>query len=240
MKLNVCIVEDEINIALGLQSILVRNFPYLNVKGIFDNPEIIKDDILNNEYDLVFMDIEINNINGINFIRSLPPTQTMFVILTAYSNYTIEALKAGALTYLLKPVTINDLSKCISLYYEIILKQIKPSNQANLNINNELVEINLNNLIYIDKTIENSEIIYLKHNRKIIISKDIAIENNFQSNYILNLDNKYFVNVLNIIDYNHEEQYFNLEDKLKLKMNKHLLNNKQSTLYNKLFHHMFD
>ena len=105
------IVEDETLAQQVLQSYL-QETDKLELVAICNNaPEAIE--ILNKqEIDLMFLDIQLPGMTGLNFLRSLtnPP---LVVITTAYSEYAVESYEFNIIDYLLKPVSFERFCKAI-------------------------------------------------------------------------------------------------------------------------------
>lgn len=69
--------------------------------------------ILENEIDVLFLDIEMPEQNGFDFLKSLGKYLFKVVFVTAYDHYSLRAIKAGALDYILKPVNIEEVQQVI-------------------------------------------------------------------------------------------------------------------------------
>jgi two-component system LytT family response regulator len=104
MKTSVLIVDDE---PLARQGVALRLAPHsdLEVIGECSNGEQARDFILQRKPDLVFLDIQMPLMNGIEVMRSLSADAQPFVIfLTAFDEYVMRAFEVHAIDYLLKPV----------------------------------------------------------------------------------------------------------------------------------------
>jgi two-component system LytT family response regulator len=104
MKTRVLIVDDE---PLARQGVALRLAPHsdLEVIGECSNGEQARDFILQRKPDLVFLDIQMPLMNGIEVMRSLSADAQPFVIfLTAFDEYVMRAFEVHAIDYLLKPV----------------------------------------------------------------------------------------------------------------------------------------
>ncbi len=101
-----CIIVDDEPLAIELLEDYVGRVQHLELIGKFDNPIEAISFVNENEVDLLFLDIEMPEINGINFVDVL--TRKPFVIYTtAYSNYGVESYEKNALDYLLKPINFD-------------------------------------------------------------------------------------------------------------------------------------
>ena len=104
MKYSVLVVDDEPLARSGV-SLRLRTQDDLAVIGECSNGEEAYAAILKLKPDLVFLDIQMPLLNGIELMRILPPEQTPYTIfLTAYDQYVMEAFEVHAIAYLLKPI----------------------------------------------------------------------------------------------------------------------------------------
>lgn len=101
-----CVIDDE-PLAGKLIASYIERTPDLSLCGVFvSGSEAIKC-ILEGEIDLVFLDIEMPQINGLEFARLVPPTCSV-VFTTAYERYAVQGFKVDAVDYLLKPVSYSE------------------------------------------------------------------------------------------------------------------------------------
>ncbi len=106
MKQVNCIIVDDEPLAIELLEDYVGRVQHLELIGKFDNPIEAISFVNENEVELLFLDIEMPEINGINFVDVL--TRKPHVIYTtAYSNYGVESYEKNALDYLLKPINFD-------------------------------------------------------------------------------------------------------------------------------------
>jgi len=108
-KLRTIAVDDE-PLALRLVSEYIEKTHFLELVGQFDNPLDAIDYLANGQVDLIFMDIQMPDLSGIEFARSLDgPYKVIFT--TAYEKYAIEGYKLNAIDYLLKPFSYEEFMK---------------------------------------------------------------------------------------------------------------------------------
>lgn len=105
-----CLAIDDEPLALMQLSDYISRVPFLSlVKSCQDAFEAMK--VLSEEdVDLVFVDINMPDLNGLDFIRSLI-SRPLVIFTTAYSEYAVEGFKLDAVDYLLKPFEFQDLLK---------------------------------------------------------------------------------------------------------------------------------
>ncbi len=105
-----CIAIDDEPLALTQLSDYISRVPFLTlVKSCQDAFEAMKL-LSEEEIELIFVDINMPDLNGLDFIRSLINCP-MVIFTTAYSEYAVEGFKLDAVDYLLKPFEFQDLLK---------------------------------------------------------------------------------------------------------------------------------
>ncbi len=106
MQVTCAIIDDE-PLACELLKQYVDNTSFLRLKGVYNTASQAVRNITELPVDLVFMDIQMPDINGIDLTRMLP-IQTKVVFTSAFREYAIDAFRVGALDYLLKPINYNE------------------------------------------------------------------------------------------------------------------------------------
>ncbi len=109
-KINCIIVDDEQH-AIEVLKHFCTQTPYLKLLGTFQNStEALTFATLSNDIDLIFLDIEMPNLNGINFLKCLDG-KCKVILTTAYSKYALESYKYDVLDYLMKPIAFDEFTK---------------------------------------------------------------------------------------------------------------------------------
>lgn len=106
MKLRCIIVDDE-PLAIDLLKSYARQTPILDLVGTYASAIDAISMINTESIDLLFLDINMPNLNGLEFSRMIPP-EIKVVFTTAYDQYAVEGFKVNALDYLLKPISYSD------------------------------------------------------------------------------------------------------------------------------------
>lgn len=105
-KLRCCVIDDE-PLAGNLIGGYIERTPSLTLGGVFTSAHEAYPRLASGEIDLVFLDIQMPQLSGMELVKLLPPT-TMVVFVTAYENYAIDGIRADAVDYLLKPVSYTE------------------------------------------------------------------------------------------------------------------------------------
>lgn len=116
MKLKTLIIDDE-PIALDKLRNYVEKVPFLEIAGVCRNGIEATDTISKENIDVVFTDINMPDMSGMDFISSLtnPP---LVVFITAYAEYAVESYKLSAVDYLLKPYGFAEFQRAANKVFE--------------------------------------------------------------------------------------------------------------------------
>lgn len=99
-----CAVVDDEPLALGLMASYVKKTPFLELVGSYSSAIQAMNELPNHPADLLFLDIQMPELNGLDFSHMVPP-QTRVVFTTAFDQYAIDGYRVNALDYLLKPIS---------------------------------------------------------------------------------------------------------------------------------------
>lgn len=131
------IIDDEPIARKGI-SVLAKQFPSLEIIGEFANPIMAQETIaVTKDLDLIFLDIEMPGITGIDFLKAMPP-KCYVILTTAYQQYALEAFELDVVDYLLKPITLERFAKAISKVQEL---QSLQQHEAEINDQDDFVYI---------------------------------------------------------------------------------------------------
>jgi two-component system LytT family response regulator len=130
MKLKSIVIDDE-PLALRQMESYVARVPFLELVASFDNAVEARSYIeQGNVVELIFVDINMPELNGVDFVRGLT-VQPMVVFTTAYSEYAIEGFKLDAIDYLLKPIGFESFERAAKKVQSIAeLLSLRNSAQA--------------------------------------------------------------------------------------------------------------
>ena len=151
-----CVIIDDEPLARKGLSEYIMEVDFLQLSGEYENALKAADIINRGDVDLLFMDIEMPRISGLEFFRSLPlPPPVIFI--TAYPDHAPEGFELNALDYLVKPVSFDRFFKAAMKareFYELRKKnkdeQIAPAGEGSffLKTDNKLVKIAHADILY--------------------------------------------------------------------------------------------
>ncbi|MBK7133787.1 MAG: response regulator transcription factor [Bacteroidales bacterium] len=102
-----CLAIDDEPLALKQIGSYIKKTPFLELVSLCNNPFSAMEFIAENQVDLLFVDISMPDLSGMDFVKSLT-IKPLVVFTTAYSEYAIDGFKADAIDYLLKPIGYKD------------------------------------------------------------------------------------------------------------------------------------
>ena len=130
--INCYIVDDEPSNVDALLFSLKNNHPELRVLGYSLSPMKAIEQLNNSKIDLLFLDIQMPQLNGFELLNKLQQRDFELIFITAYDQYGIQAVKISALDYLLKPLNEVEMAAAIEKAKEKIQVKRKNSNLENL------------------------------------------------------------------------------------------------------------
>src|SRR5882762_5301267 len=126
MKLNCIIIDDE-PIARKVLQEFVEELDFLKLVGQAENPLKALSLLNENDIDIIFLDINMPKINGIDFLKN-SNTGANIIMTTAYAEYAAEAFGLDVLDYLVKPIAFDRFLKACNKAKEA--SEIKKANQS--------------------------------------------------------------------------------------------------------------
>lgn len=153
MTLNCIIIDDE-PLACELLASYARKTPFITLRGTYNSAISAMKDIRNTPVDLIFLDIQMPELSGIEFARIIPK-ETKIIFTTAFDQYALHGYKVNAIDYLLKPISYNDfiMSADKALEWFSSLKN-KTNDDGNrfimIKSDYKLIRISLDDILYIE------------------------------------------------------------------------------------------
>lgn len=129
--LKAILVDDEI-LALHLLEVMLTEIGGIEIIGKFSNPVEGLESLEIHKPDILFLDIEMKEMNGIKFAEKFNATasQADLVFVTAYDEYALEAFNVQALDYILKPIEKSRLEKTVRRISQRRKQYVLPSNET--------------------------------------------------------------------------------------------------------------
>lgn len=203
-----CLIIDDEPLAIALIEAHVSKIPNLEVIATCNNAlegfEVLKSEPV----DLIFLDIQMPLLTGIDFLKSLTnPPKVIFV--TAYREYAIESYELDVVDYLLKPVSFDRFFKAINKYFASVernynLETVHPiidqqSDFIFVNVNKKNYKVLFSEIVYAESL---KDYIQIHTKEKTIVTKDkiSEFEQKLPKNF-LRIHRSYIVNIDKITAY---------------------------------------
>lgn len=206
------ILDDEIRGSNLLHHKLQEFQNSLSVDAIYNDPQKALLEIPKIEVDVLFLDVEMPFMNGFEFLEKLGQFNFEVIFVTAYNIYTLDALKANALDYLLKPVNNEELKKAIRKL-EQKLAQKEKLRKADLIENRPYMSrialptaegihlVKKDDILKVE-AMSNYSIFFLNNLSKIIVSRTLKeFEILFEHTQLLRVNRSVIVNLDYIVKY---------------------------------------
>ena len=155
-----CAIVDDEPLAVELLASYVKKIPFLELMGKYTNATDALHGIGENPVDLLFLDIQMPELNGLELSRMVPEN-TRIVFTTAFNQYAIDGFRANALDYLLKPISYAEFmeacNKAMQWFQLVQQNEQQPAAKAeeeptSIFVKSEykLLQINLDDIRYIE------------------------------------------------------------------------------------------
>ncbi len=197
-----CIIIDDESLARQLIQTHLKNVPEFELLQSFSSAIDAEKYLRENEIDLMFLDIQMPKLSGIDFLKSLTnPPKTIFT--TAYSEFALEGYELNVVDYLVKPIVADRFMKAIGKVIEILEleKHIKvPSTLDSIESSivikssHQLIKINLVDVLYIEALHKYIKIVTVEKNYTTLFSMN-SIEQEIPPSLFYRCHRSFIVNI---------------------------------------------
>jgi len=195
-----CIAIDDEPLALELLEDNISKVPYLQLVASFNNPlDAIK--LLQQEsIDLVFLDIQMPGLTGLQFIQSITQ-KPMFILITAYEKYALDGFNLDVVDYLVKPVALDRFIKACNKAWELYQLKTKQKETSDaqqdyffINVDYSLLKVIFKDVMYIEGLKDYIKI-HLKSSSKPVVARMSmkSIEEQLPSAMFIRVQKSYIV-----------------------------------------------
>ena len=208
-----CIAIDDEPLALRQITGYISKIPFLELAATFRSAVLAKEWLKENEVDLIFVDINMPDMTGVEFVQTLD-SKAMVIFTTAYAEYAIEGFKLSAIDYLLKPFGLNDIAraaeKAQSLYELIQLQSKLGREQEQTEEVEESVEesgvlsvhadrkthiVKLSNIVYLESAGEYVRLHLADGTKLVTLFRLKNMESSLQSAQFMRVHRSYIINL---------------------------------------------
>ena len=202
-----CIILDDEPLARAEMQSLIREVSNLEILGDFSNALTAVDFLKTNQVDLIFLDIQMPLMTGLEFAESLPK-QSLIIFTTAYSQYALKSYELDAIDYLLKPIEKQRLEKAINkaeLYNQLLSQEtIKNTVESNtkdflfIKADRRFYKLNFDEIKFIEG-LKDYVVIHTKTQKLITAMNLKTIHQKIPADIFLRVSKSFVIN-LNFID----------------------------------------
>lgn len=172
-----CIAIDDEPLALELLEDNISKIPFLQLVAACENPLEALRIMEEQPVDLVFLDIQMPGLTGLQFIRSLA-SKPLFILITAYEKYALEGFDLDVVDYLVKPVSLDRFIKACNKARELhVLRKQKQGTVGNnstdyffVNVDYSLLKILYTDILWIE-SLKDYVKINLKSSSKPVVTR---------------------------------------------------------------------
>ena len=207
------LIDDEKNALEMLEWMLEKNCPEVEIIAMCDSPLDGLEKIKLLKPDVIFLDIEMPQLNGFTLLERLGKHEGDVIFTTAYNQFAIKAFKVCALDYLLKPIDPEDLKAAVQKaanrknkmspeQLDLLLSYMKPekpkSKRIALTASDHLIFVETEKIIYCESD-SNYTIFFLTDGQKIIVSKTLKdVEEILEGTDFFRVHASYLINMKHV------------------------------------------
>lgn len=198
-----CLIVDDEPLAIQLLEKHIQQFSQLRVVGSCWNAVEAYERLQAESVDLLFLDIQMPGLNGVDFLKSLRnPPRVIFT--TAYREYAVESYDLEAIDYLVKPITFDRFFRSIQKFFDQLPSssselKVEPTTQWNfiyVNSNRRFIRVVFHEVLYVESLKD-----YLRihtHEQTIITKEKISVFATQLPAYFLRVHRSFIVNTQRI------------------------------------------
>lgn len=154
-----CVIVDDESGALEILTQYINRTPQLELSASFRDSLEALSYLARHDVDLVFLDIDMPNLDGMQLAELLRNKDMKVIFCTAYSEYAVESYEKEAVDYLLKPIAYDRFLKAVDKAL-ILMKKISPKDHSRIppapehlfiKSGSRIYQLNVNELLYLEK-----------------------------------------------------------------------------------------
>ena len=188
-------IDDE-PMALEVIKAHAAKVSFLELKATFESATEALPYLQQNPVDLVFLDINMPDITGLDFSKLLPASAA-FVFTTAYANYAVDAFQLNALDYLLKPIDLHRFVQACQKAHQAVKKEEAVSEYLFVKDGYDWVRVTLADLLYVES--DGNYLTFQERNRKTLTRMTLTeAQGMLPSRFFHKIHKSYLVNLYHV------------------------------------------
>lgn len=193
-----CLLIDDEPLALQLLEDYVQKIPYLKLAGKFEEPLQALPLLEMQEIDLLFLDIKMPDISGIEFFKSLRHKPEV-IFTTAYSEFAIDGFELKAIDYLLKPISFEKfITACnrVKEYADLKNRHGRARDYFFINVAHKLHKIFYDDILYLEGLKDYTKLYLASSNTPLLILHNLKyFEDLFADTDFIRIHRSYIVSI---------------------------------------------
>ncbi|MFO7258455.1 MAG: LytTR family DNA-binding domain-containing protein [Bacteroidota bacterium] len=178
-----CLAVDDEPLAIDLLTSYICKIPELQLVGTHSNPFHALDTLRNTDVDLLFLDINMPEMHGIELYKRIPhPPKVIFI--TAYDQYAAQGFEVDAIDYLIKPVSFSRFATAINKAIDRIRIQNRKNDFIFVRSEHSIIKVSLDEVYYIEGYKDYVKIHTTSGNPILTITSIKAIETLLPDNFL--------------------------------------------------------
>jgi len=200
-----CMAIDDEPLALELLEDNISKVPYLQLVSSCNNPLEAMKLLQEKPVDLIFLDIQMPGLTGLQFIQSLS-NRPQFILITAYEKYALDGFNLDVTDYLVKPVSFDRFLKACNKAWDLYQLKSKPKETTAaapdyffVNVDYSLVKLSFADISYIEGLKDYIKI-HIKSSPKAVITRMSmkSIEEELPAHLFVRIHKSYIVSIASI------------------------------------------
>lgn len=205
MKRIKCIIVDDEPLAVSLLGSYVEKIPFFELVFSTENPIEALGYIQKNDADLIFLDIQMPELTGINFMK-IVGNKLKYILTTAYAEYALEGYEHNVIDYLLKPISFGRFEKSVLKAQErYSVTNDSKNSHFFIKSSGQQHRVNFNNILYIE-SIKDYVNIKTENQEYIVLDTLKSLENQLPENFA-RVHKSFIVNIDKIFRANNKTIY---------------------------------
>ncbi|AXT19822.1 response regulator [Flavobacteriaceae bacterium AU392] len=204
-----CIVVDDEAVARDVITTHLSKIEHINVVAVCKSAMEAFNNISTQTIDLIFLDINMPDISGISFAKSIN-SEIKIIFTTAYRDYAVDGFELQAVDYLLKPISFERLLKAVNTYFNVYTptptKALVESEAIDfmfVRSDRKMIKIDFNNIIYIESY---SDYIKIHLTEQVIVTRETisVIEAKLPKQQLIRIHRSYIIAINRISSFTNE------------------------------------
>jgi len=192
-----CLLIDDEPLALNLLEDYVSKIPYLKLAGKSDEPLKALSFLQSQNVDLLFLDIKMPDISGIDFFKSLPYKPEV-IFTTAHSEFAMDGFEVNAMDYLLKPISFEKFVTACNRVKDYLetknLNNQKDRDYFFINVTHKLHKIFYSDILYLEGFKDYTKIYLASSSSPLLVLHNLKyFEELLQKNHFIRIHRSYIV-----------------------------------------------